>query len=434
MIAYEERWLPLRQITRAAYGHILANRQCWTVDSQWLLYDLRHDETVFDGQRIERVHVLTGEVEVLYQAAPNEFCGVPTCSPVDDRYVFIASPQWTGADDDWPYRAWHRHGLLGRLSTPQQTVILDARDIVAPFTPGALRGGTHLHVFSPNAERIVSTYEDHVLAESNAPLEHDNRRLLAVSYLSRPVQVPKTNRHNHDGHSFTVCVTNAAQTPQPGSHEFLRAHSEAWLGNDSLVFQAEVVRRDGQTHRELFRLQLPEFSDAFLSPHVCGTRGTRPGAAPGVAIERLTFTDHELHPGLDGPRHWVLPSSDQTLIGCLRKDSLGNAQFWIYELPTGRFQARSSFPFSITSCFTWHPTERAVTFVADGSVWLLLCDRQRALRLTKQNDSLAPSHHACVFSPDGTQIAFQSATADTQQHYHQLFVVHGIEDAMQSTH
>jgi hypothetical protein len=38
-------------------------------------------------------------------------------------------------------------------------------DITAPFTPGALRGGSHVHVFSPNGENVSFTYNDHVMHE-----------------------------------------------------------------------------------------------------------------------------------------------------------------------------------------------------------------------------------------------------------------------------
>ena len=31
------------------------------------------------------------------------------------------------------------------------------------YTPGALRGGSHVHVFSPNGERVSFTYNDHVM-------------------------------------------------------------------------------------------------------------------------------------------------------------------------------------------------------------------------------------------------------------------------------
>jgi len=43
---------------------------------------------------------------------------------------------------------------------------LDARDLTPPFTPGALRGGSHIHVWDSAGEWASFTYEDHVLAGS----------------------------------------------------------------------------------------------------------------------------------------------------------------------------------------------------------------------------------------------------------------------------
>jgi hypothetical protein len=47
-------------------------------------------------------------------------------------------------------------------------------DITAPYTPGALRGGSHVHVFSPNGEFVSFTYNDHVLHERDPALDLRN--------------------------------------------------------------------------------------------------------------------------------------------------------------------------------------------------------------------------------------------------------------------
>jgi hypothetical protein len=40
---------------------------------------------------------------------------------------------------------------------------LDARDLTPPFTSGAMRGGTHVHVFSGDGGRISFTYNDYLV-------------------------------------------------------------------------------------------------------------------------------------------------------------------------------------------------------------------------------------------------------------------------------
>ena len=42
-------------------------------------------------------------------------------------------------------------------------IFIDARDVTAPFTPGALRGGTHAHAWSGDGKWISFTYQDAAL-------------------------------------------------------------------------------------------------------------------------------------------------------------------------------------------------------------------------------------------------------------------------------
>lgn len=46
---------------------------------------------------------------------------------------------------------------------------LDARDLTPPFTPGALRGGSHVHVWDAAGDWVSFTYEDHGLAQFKEP-------------------------------------------------------------------------------------------------------------------------------------------------------------------------------------------------------------------------------------------------------------------------
>ena len=69
-----------RQLTRARHGHVLTNVGVWSADGRWIVYDVRSDVegAVFDGERIERVHVQTGAVDVVYRARNGARCGVAT--------------------------------------------------------------------------------------------------------------------------------------------------------------------------------------------------------------------------------------------------------------------------------------------------------------------------------------------------------------------
>lgn len=124
------------------------------------MFDVRPSGASFTGETIERVNIHTGAVEVIYQAKEGAHVGVVTVHPHEEKYVFIHGPE--NPDADWHYDFHHRRGVI---HADGKTANLDAMDITAPFTPGALRGGSHVHVFSPNGENVSFTYNDHVMHE-----------------------------------------------------------------------------------------------------------------------------------------------------------------------------------------------------------------------------------------------------------------------------
>ena len=96
--------------------------------------------------------------------------------------------------------------------------VLDARDLLPDlkggFTPGALRGGTHLHSFSPDGTIVSSTYEDAVLlrgAQERDDVErnHPAVALTVVEGADGGVRVD-TDEHprNQSGEGFSVVATS----------------------------------------------------------------------------------------------------------------------------------------------------------------------------------------------------------------------------------
>jgi hypothetical protein len=140
---------------------------------------------------------------------------------------------------------------------------LDARDLVPPFTPGALRGGTHLHIYSPDGQWVAFTYEDHLLANmppgaADADL---NQRNVGVSFPRGPVRVTRDHPRNHDGAHFSVLVTRTVNQPRPSSDEISRACEEAWVD--------DTLRLDGtQQRRALHFRERPSLRAAWQSPKV----------------------------------------------------------------------------------------------------------------------------------------------------------------------
>jgi hypothetical protein len=426
-----------RQVTCAAHGHMLTNAAVWSPDSRWIVYDTRStpDGSVFDGTRIERVEVESGRIELLYESQNGACCGVVTASPVDDRVVFILGPEHPTAD--WQYGPAHRQGVVVRMSQPGTIDRLDARDLVPPFTAGALRGGSHVHVVSPDGLLVSFTYEDAVLddppttgAPADAPREK-NLRGVGVSVCGKPVQVPRSHPRNHDGTAFTVLVTRLTDDPRPGSDEICKAFEEAWVGTHgylradgtrqryALAFQGHVVVHDAstgtrRTMSEAFICDLPDDPTVLMTSGdqpLAGTPACRPAPPRGVSQRRLTFTAERRHPGIDGPRHWLRSSPDGSRIACLMRDEAGVVQLFTVSPNGGQPVQVTHDDWGVASSFTWSADGRRITYVADSSVFIVDVASGASTRLTDRLVAALPRPEACVFSPDGRRIAFMRSVA-----------------------
>ena len=432
-----------KQITSAAHGHILTNTGVWSPDSKWVIYDVRSDAAGdnFDGQRIERVNLDSGEVEVLFESRNKAHCGVATTSPADDRIVFIHGPE--NPDDQWQYAAFHRRGVIVHADNPDKHENLDARDIVAPFTPGALRGGTHVHTFSGDGKWVAFTYEDHVLANLDASdkegeangSQDENQRNVGVSAPIRSVLPPQSHPRNHGGSHFSALVTHTTSTPRPGSDDITRAFSDAWIGTDgylrtdgtrqkkSIAFQGHVLTQSGDTIPEVFVVDLPEdISQESDQGPLQGTRHQRPQPPEGTKQRRLTFTTDRKHPGIQGVRHWLRSSPDGSKIAFLMKSDEGVPQLWTVSPNGGEAKQLTHNPHPISSAFSWSPNGKQISHAMDGSICITLADSGKTIRLTdKDAGTIRPE--ACVFSPDGTKIAYVRHISENGQTRNQIFIL-----------
>lgn len=426
-----------RQVTKRNQGHVLTNIGVWTPDSKWLIYDLRVRDDVFDGGRIERVNVENGDVELLYQSSRGACCGVVTCSPVEDKVVFIHAPE--NPTSNWQYSAFHRYGVLVDLNRPGRGTVLDARDLCAPLTPGALRGGTHVHVFSGDGQWVSFTYEDALLADNNQETDnqHLNLRNVGVAVPARAVKVGGGHPRNHDGAFFSVLISKTVASPEPGSDQISRAFSDAWVGKDgyvkpdgsrqkkALAFQGNVVDAAGTTISEVFIADLPDdLTTAKSGFPLEGTVQTRPNPPAGVAQRRLTFTAGRKYPGLRGARHWPRSSPDGSQIAFLMKDDEGVVQLWTIAPNGGDPSQITRNKWDAHSAFSWSPDGERIAYIMDNSVFVTDVAGGASRRITeRRDDKNAPTRHCCAFSPDGTKIAFMRPDAHNDDGRCQLFVV-----------
>ncbi|PWK94914.1 WD40 repeat protein [Pantoea allii] len=411
-----------KQITFASRHHQLTNINVWTADSQWLAFDVRPSGASFTSQTIERVNVNTGEVEVLYQAKDGAHVGVVTVSPtLPPRYVCIHGPEHP--DESWHYDFHHRRGVI---VAEGQAENLDACDITPPFTPGALRGGSHVHVFSPDGTRISFTYNDHVMHERDQRLDLRN---VGIAVPLRSVKPEKQHPREYDGSHFCVLISETTASPQPGSDQINRAYEECWIGNQgyqkpddswqrwAIAFIGDTLSTTGEKCPEVFVVDLPEALEAYAMPGVLPLEGDNdhlPAPPAGVRQRRITTTQ-----GLAlQPRHWLRSSPDGSAIAFLMADSQQVIQLWRVSPNGGKPRQVTRLPSSIQSAFSWRPCGEAIAFICDNSVMLCRVATGECQRLTVRRRE-APSGEAVVWSPDGKQIAFMRE----KEGWRQLFTV-----------
>jgi Tol biopolymer transport system component len=407
-----------QQLTFTARNHQLTNAQIWSADSLWLVFDVRTDQTQFNGKTIERVNIEDGRVEVLYEAAQGAYVGVATVDTSSkDRYICIHSPE--NPDAQWYYTFHYRRGVILSAKWAEN---LEGFDFTPPFTVGALRGGTHVHQFSPDGRRISFTYNDYLMHQLSA--EHDQRNV-GVAIDTGPVVVSKTHPREYSGSQFCVLVTHTTIKPQPGSDQISRAYEEAWVGKKgylkadgtrqryALAFIGDVILPNGAKAAEVFIVDLPEDAAAF---HVAGeapltgTLESLPAPPKGVQQRRLTYGT-----GIAvAPRHWLRSSPDGAAIGFLQEDNQQIIQIWQISPLGGKARQLTSLAYSVQSVFSWHPSGKYLAFICDNSVMLWDIERAIAKRLTTRT-SPAPCAEAFEWSPDGKKIAFMREISGWRQ-------------------
>lgn len=418
------------QITRNAFSHQLTNINVWLCDGKWLIYDVRPHGSSFTGLTIERVNVETRQCEVLYRAGQGAHVGVATGSPVmPQRYVFIHGPEHP--DEHWQYDFHHRRGVVIADDDRQQATTLDACVLTAPYLAGALRGGSHVHVFSPDGSRLSFTYNDHVLHERDPARDLRN---VGVAVPLHPVVAPHHHPREHDGSHFCVLVSDTTPQPRPGSDDINRAYEEGWVGAAgylrpdgarqrwALAFIGDTLSTGGEKVPEVFIVDLPERLEDYARPGewpLGGTDERLPTPPVGVRQRRLTFTADRLHPGVvNQPRHWLRSSPDGNQIAFLMKDDRGVVQLWTVSPNGGEPRQVTQSDWPVQSAFSWHPDGKYLAFIGDNSVMLCEVATGRLIRQTVRSDT-PPMADAVVFSPKGDRIAYLRNIDG----YNQIFVV-----------
>ena len=435
------------QLTFEPRNHYLDNNDNFSPDDRWLVYDTRHEVAgppaaeVGANSNIEKVNVETGEIRVVYetenQTPYGPGVGAAGYHPSENKIVCMHG--LLNCDANRPYWFWRRTGVLIDESRPGERIFLDARDVTPPFTPGALRGGTHRHEWSGDGKWIGFTYNDAIMAELEKRTGKKlNLRTIGVATGIRAVDVDDdAEGENVDGIWFSALVVKVVPNPTPGTDEISRAFSDAWVGTRGYrrpdgtwqrarAFLGNIVTADGRKVTEVFIVDIPDRIDipGDAGP-LEGTATTMPAPPRGARQRRLTYTEDRKYPGVvTEPRHWVRSSPDGSRISYLAKDDNGIVQVFFISPLGGEPVQVTHHKSGVQSTVRWNPNGREICYVCDNSIFV--CDVKpgsgfgRARRLTART---ADTPMCPVYSHDGKMIAYNRVVPNGRRSYKQIFLL-----------
>jgi WD40 repeat protein len=427
------------QLTRDNSGHTIHNTQCFSPDDQWIVFDSRNYDTLINSTgNISMVNTQTGEIRELYhtkhQTLYGPGVGAATFSPVDNRVIFIHGIR--NADKSNPYGITRRTGVAVDIAKPFHSIFMDARDITPPFTPGALRGGTHAHNWSGDGKWISFTYNDFIISEleKKDSLAKD-LRTVGVMVPGHPVHVPyDASEENNSGEMFSVVVAKVTETPKPGSDEIDKAFDEGWIGvkgyqksdgrwqRRAIAFQGEVVNTDGTKKIEVFVTDLSEdLTKANPGQPLEGTLSSRPNIPAGVSQRRIT----RLENGIQGSRHWLRSSPDGNIIAFLSKDDNGIIQVFGVSPNGGKITQLTFNSHSVQGPFNFSPDGKRLAYLADNSVLVTDIKTGKSKRLTPRYSDEESVTGSVVWSNHGSMLAFNRYVKDdsTGELFLQIFLI-----------
>ncbi|WP_460684521.1 DUF3748 domain-containing protein [Niabella aquatica] len=423
------------QLTFDKQGHCINSTQCFSPDGQWIVFDSRnHDTLLASSGEIKMVNVSTKEQKLLYktdnQTKYGPGAGAVTFSPDGKKVLFLSGI--TNADKEHPYAITRRSGIVVQVKQPMIPVHMDARDIRPPYTPGALRGGTHAHTWSGDGQWISFTYNDYVLQQAEK-LYPDVKDLRTIGVMfPRKVKVEDADgAENFSGEMFSILLATVVPDPAPGSDEISKAFDECWIGIDgykkrdgnwqkrAVAFQGMVRDMDGKDKSEIFIADIPDdLEETFVSNTLSGTDKTLPHVPGLVKKKRITFTENGVSLL---PRHWLRSTPDGALIGFLAKDHKGLIQLFGVSVISGELRQLSFLKHSIAGPFNFSADGKHAAFISAGSVFVCNIQNGKLYRLTRQNGEL---EGAVAWSPKGDGLCYnQYVPGSDGNKYLQLFYV-----------
>lgn len=433
-----KRHFKMIQLTHDNIGHTLHNTQCFSPNDEWIVYDARNaDSMIGSTGSITMVNTKTGETRELYhtehQTADGPGVGAATFSATHNRVLFIHGIR--NADKTNPYSATRRTGVAIDIANPFHPIFIDARNIVSPFTPGALRGGTHAHTWSADGKWISFTYNDYIMEQlSKRDFTVKDLRTVGVMVSGNPVKVPADSAgENNDGEMFAVVVAKVTENPTPGSDEISKAFDEGWIGTKgyqktdgswqhrAIAFQGEVKNADGTHKTEVFVVDLPEdITKANPGFPLEGTTSSRPNVPAGVVQRRITYTQN----GISGPRHWLRTTPDGMTIAFLSKDEKGIVQIFGVAPNGGEVKQLTFNKNSVEGTFNFNPDGELLAYLCNNGVCLTDVKTGKSRLISPRFSKEEFATGGVAWSNNGKMIAFNKYVKNKSENsFLQIFLL-----------
>ena len=427
----------VRQLTFDSKNHSLDNNDNFSPDDNWLVYDTRF-AGIGENPVIEKVNVKTGEQVIVYktinQSEYGPGVGAAFYAHNQNKIAFIHGLQNCNSKN--PYAKWRRFGMIIDEDKGNKQLIADARDITYPFTPGALRGGTHRHEWSADGQWLAFTYDDAIMEQlAKTTGKKVNLRTMGVTKFGMPVKVDKDqDGENHDGQGFSVLIVKIVPDPKPLSDEISSAYGDSWIGQNGYrkkdgtiqrarVFLGKVRNEKNEVITEAFVVDIPEqINIAGNDGPLEGDKITMPKPPKGTVQKRLTNTMNWKYPGVE----FVRSSPDGNTIAFFAKDSAGNTQLFFIPTQGGEVKQVTSLANSINSGanLRWNPNGKEICFVSDNIVYNCNVESGESygtIRALTKKYQFSP--HCLVWSHDGKTIAFNKIVENNKGKFQQIFIV-----------
>ncbi|WP_038008244.1 DUF3748 domain-containing protein [Terrimonas ferruginea] len=409
------------QLTRDASGHCLNSTQCFSPDDQWIVFDGRNDDSQIGSTgTIAMVHTGTGEIRTLYkvpgQTAYGPGVGAATFSPVADRVLFIHGISNAGKDS--PYSITRRTGVAVDIAHPQKPIFLDARDVTAPYTNGALRGGTHAHTWTADGEWISFTYNDAVT--------EPGLRTVGILVPGRQVIVsPDEKGEHHNGEMFAMLVVPVVAQAVPGSDEVEKAFDETWIGSSknrrAIAYQGKMRDENGRLKTEIFVAEIPsDILELVAETDLRGTSTSLPVVPDLIKHHRLTFTEKGVSAT---PRHWLRSNAGGSQIAFLMEDKEGHIQLFGVSPADGKITQFTRHGFSVQGPFNFSPDGKKLAYTADNSVFITEVMTGKTERITPKTEDDDRPVGAVNWSNNGKMLCYNRYVDAAEGRFLQVFLV-----------